>query len=261
MDFRESLEERYSQFTAQLPESLQVHLQGLDPLGVLISALVVLISLLYAIGLFRGRKSKGLVLLAGPCNAGKTTLFNRLSSRPDDLGTVASMQENDSVCTLTSETKKVSRTVRILDLPGHHALRHKLDGYLTEASGIVYVVDSTDRLYQNVEAAELLYELLVHPVTVRRRLNVLIACNKADDEQKAFSKEAVKKALEKHLETMKKTKTASVGQSSGSSVVGLGPLNKTFDFSAARARVRFTEMSAKERNFREVVDFIMDCSR
>ena len=44
-----------------------------------------------------------LVLLVGPCDAGKTTLFHQLTSGSTHQGTVASMQSNLSEGVLASE--------------------------------------------------------------------------------------------------------------------------------------------------------------
>lgn len=48
--------------------------------------------------------SKGnVVLLVGPCDAGKTTLFHQLAEGSTHLGTVASMQANEATGPLASE--------------------------------------------------------------------------------------------------------------------------------------------------------------
>jgi signal recognition particle receptor subunit beta len=43
------------------------------------------------------------VLLVGPCDAGKTTLFHQLAEGSTHLGTVASMQPNEAEGVLASE--------------------------------------------------------------------------------------------------------------------------------------------------------------
>lgn len=99
------------------------------------------------------------------------------------------MQENAATCTVASE--RGTRTASIIDVPGHASMRAKLEALLQEAAGIVFLVDAVDVTPQRTEAADLLYEVLTHPVVVRQRLPLLIACNKADMEMEAHSKVGV----------------------------------------------------------------------
>ena len=58
--------------------------------------------------LLGGSRRGNLVLLVGPCDAGKTTLFHQLTDGSTHLGTVASMQANEAVGPLASERVRTS---------------------------------------------------------------------------------------------------------------------------------------------------------
>ena len=53
--------------------------------------------------LLGGSRRGNTVLLLGPCDAGKTTLFHQLTEGSTHLGTVASMQANEAVGPLAAE--------------------------------------------------------------------------------------------------------------------------------------------------------------
>jgi hypothetical protein len=141
----------HPQFVQQLldalPTDVAAALQS-QPTEVLVAVFVVL-SLLLAFLLFSmltrtGRKSGSLIVLAGPCNSGKTSLFLQLRDGSTHSGTVASMQENSGVVRVLNAKGRPSGTVTLLDVPGHERLRHKLEQHLKEAVAVVFVVDAVD---------------------------------------------------------------------------------------------------------------------
>lgn len=90
-------------------EVLQAFLDALPPdvssmleqPGMLAGLLVGIVTLLVLLVMLIIRSAAGgrggaPVVVAGPCNAGKTTLFFQLRDGSTHLGTVASMQENSS---------------------------------------------------------------------------------------------------------------------------------------------------------------------
>jgi signal recognition particle receptor subunit beta len=98
-----------------------------------------------------------LILLVGPCDAGKTTLFHQLHEGSTHLGTVASMQANEAVGPLASETAAgvaSARPVQLVDVPGHPRVRGQAERYAGRAAGVVFVVDSVDFMPRKTEAAE-----------------------------------------------------------------------------------------------------------
>lgn len=157
-------------------------------------------------------------ILVGTCGAGKTAMWKKVRARrcfrqgmqtcnhndisqleggPEPVGYVTSMQENEGVFRIGA------RTVRLVDYPGHPRTRAHLQARLSvsaawtpaqsiaaskrrrevqesieSASCIVFVVDSTDFPSQTQEVAELLLDVLTNKAAARRRIPVLIACNK-----------------------------------------------------------------------------------
>ena len=101
-----------------------------DRSEVVVALAAVVLSLLWLLlsALLRGGSRGGkTVVISGPCNGGKTCLFHQLMGS-GVVDTVASMQENEGMCQVPS-----GGSARIVDVPGHERLRHKLDRYLQDA--------------------------------------------------------------------------------------------------------------------------------
>eukprot|EP00879_Flechtneria_rotunda_P005934 GHRR01006240.1.p1 GENE.GHRR01006240.1~~GHRR01006240.1.p1 ORF type:complete len:271 (+),score=67.33 GHRR01006240.1:329-1141(+) len=247
------------QLIAYLPQDLQKVAQTPEGLLAIIVTAAVGILCLFLLPVFSSRKKGNTIILAGPVNAGKTTLFLQLRDGTQHNGVVASMQDNAAVCSVSPGKGKASKQVRILDIPGHHSYLQKLGSSLSDAAGVVFLVDAVEITPHRVEAAEMLYELLVNPLLQRRRTAVLIACNKADLDEDAHSIDFIRKTLEKQLDTMRKTKTAAIGKDSGSQVPALGSLNKPFSLQGLPNKVVLAECSAKEGQLDDIKAFIGSC--
>lgn len=121
------------------------------------------------------------IIIAGPKNAGKTSLFNFLVSG-DPRFTLMSQKpniiSNFVQCTSSGNTK-----IRLIDFPGHTKLRYMIYKALNESSGIkglIFMIDSTSDPREIEDTAELLYEIL--NITERRgnAIDILLACNKSE---------------------------------------------------------------------------------
>ncbi|EFN54587.1 hypothetical protein CHLNCDRAFT_59704 [Chlorella variabilis] len=209
------------------------------------------------------------VLLVGPCNAGKTTLFHQLAEGSTHLGTVASMQANEAEGPLASEKAAgapAARPVRLVDIPGHPRVRGQVERYAGGAAGVVFVVDSVDFMPRKTEAAEQLYEVLSQAGLARRRVPLLLACNKQDQGSKAHTLDFIRKRLEREIDQMRGTRGSlgDVGGGGGGGAAQLGVRGEPFTFeSHARARgVRVTTatLSAVDKGgVAEVEAFIRRC--
>eukprot|EP00887_Chlorella_sp_A99_P002206 scaffold21.g2206.t1 len=191
------------------------------------------------------------VLLVGPCDAGKTTLFHQLRDGSTHAGTVASMQENVAECVLAAEKGGAARPLTLIDIPGHPRLRGKFDSYVDRARGIVFLVDSVDFMPKKAAVAEQLCDALCHPSVARRRLPVLLACNKQDMGSHAHTVDFVRKQLEKEVGQMRSTRgsLADVGDGSGGGGSAAAPLGVpgepfTFESHAQAHGVRVTAVGA-----------------
>eukprot|EP00775_Hariotina_reticulata_P003523 gene3523-3793_t len=205
------------------------------------------------------RKRGTTLIIAGPVNAGKTTLFYQLKDGSDHNGVVASMQENAAVCALSTGKGATAKQVRILDVPGHHSFRHRLEASMKDAAGVVFLVDAVEITPHKLEAADMLYEVLTNPQVHKQRIPILVACNKADLEEEAHSMDFIRKTLEKQLDAMRKTKTAAIGKDAGSQVPALGALDKPFSLQSLRNKISFVECSAKQGQLDDVRAFIGSC--
>lgn len=247
-----------------LPEGLRPFLttpEGLAVLFVVLGLLVVVLGL----GLGRGGRGGGgksgrgsSIVIAGPSNSGKTTLFYMLKDGSTHLGVVASMAENAATVSVKppAGSGRAARSgVAIVDVPGHHTARHRLEALLNSAAAVVFVVDAVEVTPHRTEAADVLFEVLAHPAVQRRRTPVLIACNKADLELEAHSVEFVRKTLERQLDAMRRTRAAAIGKDAGARAA-LGPADRPFSFAALPNKVALAEASAKAGKLDDVLTFI-----
>lgn len=238
------------------PASLPAPLQQLatpEGLVVIASILMLLLALVLASGRRGGRRGSS-VVIAGPPNAGKTTLFFQLKDGSLHNGVVASLGENAAAVTLRPP-RGGAKTASLLDVPGHPSTRHRLEAALSDAAAVVFLVDAVEVTPHRTEAADLLYEVLTHPAVARGRAPLLIACNKMDLELEAHSVDFIRKTLEKQLDAMRKTRAAAIGKDAGAKPA-LGPADKPFSFAALPNKVALAQASAKAGALDDVVAFI-----
>jgi signal recognition particle receptor subunit beta len=174
----------------------------------------------------------------------------------------------------TTNTTTNSPLIRVIDIPGHPRIRGRyFDQHISPAAGIVFVIDSVDFMPRKTEAAEQLYEILTHPVVSKKRLPILLACNKADAGPKAHTVDFIRKRLERELDAVRETRgalddldsTTHKGNSGGG--VYLGPMGEAFTFEALATKakgplVTATAVSAVDAGgWSDVVLFIKKCIR
>ncbi|XP_033103893.1 signal recognition particle receptor subunit beta-like isoform X2 [Anneissia japonica] len=216
-----------------------------DPvmLGVIVAVAVVLITIVIYKLLSRGRGGRNSVLLVGLSGAGKTLLFSRLMYNKDAVTFTSTKENAGSHMTLS---KKV---VNLVDIPGNIRQRQQyLDQYITQARGLVFVIDSAAFQKEVKEVAEYLYNILSNATFYKMSPKLLIMCNKQDITL-SKSAQVIKTQLEKEMNTVRKTKAAALGStddSSSSSEIFLGKKDKPFEFShLSKFKVEFVECSTK----------------
>eukprot|EP00898_Chlorokybus_atmophyticus_P000229 jgi/Chlat1/1206/Chrsp115S00739 len=207
------------------------------------------------------------ILIVGLMGAGKTALFSQLRDGTVHNGTVTSLDKNEGRFILNSEKVKAprARPVHVVDLPGHPRLQLKAEPYIGSARGIVFVIDAVELLPNSRSIAERMYELLTNRSIHKRRIPLLVACNKMDN-LNAHTVEFIRKRLEKELDQLRSTKntlseasTAAVraaGSSSGE--VYLGSKTEAFKFSQLPNKVSFAETSVAQGNIADVERFIRE---
>jgi len=129
------------------------------------------------------------------------------------LGTVTSSIENESeveICVSSSDRANNEKRVKVnvVDVPGHAKIRNRFyERFLPRAKGIVFFVDGVEFSTNKRDVADHLYnEILIDYDNVRRkRIPILIACNKTDKEA-CSPATFVKKRLESEIEMIRTTR-------------------------------------------------------
>ncbi|KAJ6684745.1 MULTI-COPPER OXIDASE [Salix purpurea] len=198
--------------------------------------------LLLIIRLLKRTKSNTIVL-SGLSGSGKTVLFYQLRDGSSHQGTVTSMEPNEGTFLLHSESAKKGKIkpVHVVDVPGHSRLRPKLDEFLPQAAGIVFVVDALEFLPNLSAVTEYLYDILTKASVVKRKLPVLICCNKTD-KVTAHTKEFIRKQLEKEIEKLRVSRSG-VSDADIANDYALGIPGEVFSFSQCINKVTVGEAS------------------
>mmetsp|Transcript_20990 Transcript_20990/g.45978 ORF Transcript_20990/g.45978 Transcript_20990/m.45978 type:complete len:258 (-) Transcript_20990:675-1448(-) len=221
-----------------------------------IAVVAVTILLLTLSRLLRGSKSTARkISLVGACGSGKTVLFYNLVGAQVPEGTVSSMVENQGTITILNDKGQTAGSATAVDIPGHERLRVKRDQHLQETKAIVFLIDSVEITPHKVEAAEELFEVLTHPSVAKRRVPILLACNKMDLETQAHSVDFIKRTLEKQLDAMRKTRTSLSSEAAAKAAV-LGKAEKPLVLSQLRNPISVASISALKGDVSEVHAFL-----
>ncbi|KAK1287349.1 hypothetical protein QJS10_CPB19g01455 [Acorus calamus] len=207
------------------------------------------------------RTKSNTIVLAGLSGSGKTTLFYKLRDGSSHQGTVTSMDPNEGTFILQSELEKNKKInpVHMVDVPGHSRLRLKLDEYLPQTSGLVFVVDALDFLPNCRAAAEYLYDILTNTIVIKRKVPVLILCNKTD-KVTAHTKDFIRKQLEKEIDKLRISRTA-ISTADIANGHTLGMPGEAFVFSQCVNKVMVAEASGLTGNVSQVEQFIREYVR
>jgi len=218
--------------------------------------------LIISIWKWRRSSSRGnTVVLAGLMNSGKTLLFIRMRDACF-RSTVTSLSENEDFIFVKAKKSNKKEMVHLVDTPGHERLRHKLRQFLPISRGVVFVIDSVDFEIQARQVAEFLYELLINRHVYKKKIPLLIACNKKDIVTATGSKR-IQTVLEEEIDQLRKTVQSIPRQNEeeNSEEISLGMREELFQFGQLENLVQFVECSAKESQIEDIVDFTYTCVR
>ncbi|KAL5759855.1 hypothetical protein ACOSP7_018364 [Xanthoceras sorbifolium] len=234
-------------------------LQQIPPPQLYVACAVLLLTttLLLFFQLFRRTKSNTIVL-TGLSGGGKTVLFYQLRDGSSHQGTVTSMEPNEDTFVLHSESTKKGKVkpIHLVDVPGHSRLRPKLEEFLPQAAGIVFVVDALDFLSNYRAAAEYLYDILTKSTVVKKKIPVLICCNKTD-KVTAHTKEFMRKQLEKEIDKLRTSRSA-ISEADVTNDFTLGVPGEAFAFSQCQNHVTVAEASGLTGEISPVEQFIRE---
>ncbi|KAJ4786001.1 Signal recognition particle receptor subunit beta [Rhynchospora pubera] len=234
--------------------------QPVEQIYIAVAVLFITFAFFLILSFLRTSKSNTIVL-AGLSGSGKTILFYQLRDGSPHQGTVTSMEPNDDTFVLHSDLseekqKKRAVPVHLIDVPGHPRLKPKLDDYLPQAAGLVFTVDAQDFLYNYQAAAEYLYDILTKAIVAKKKIPVLILCNKTD-KVTAHSKEFIKKQLEKEIDKLRASRNA-ISTADVTNEVVLGTPGTPFSFSQCQNKVTEAEASGLTGNISQVEQFIKE---
>lgn len=256
MDF-EKIETEVKIHVQKWVEEAQLLIQRTPPAQLYgaIGVVVFTMLLLILIKLFK-RKTSNTIVLTGLSGSGKTILFYQLRDGSSHLGTVTSMEPNEGTFVLHSETTKKGKIkpVHIIDVPGHSRLRAKLDEFLPQAAGVVFVVDAVEFLPNCRAASEYLFEVLTAASVVEKKIPLLILCNKVD-KVTAHTKDFIRKQLEKEIDKLRTSRTA-VSEADVAGEYTLGIPGEAFTFSQCHNKVVIGEASGLTGEISQLEDFI-----
>jgi len=120
------------------------------------------------------KRSAANIVVVGLDNSGKTTIINRL--KPGEA------QSSNIVPTVGFTVEKFQyRSLQLIafDMSGQGRYRNMWEHYYRDCNGIIFVIDSSDKLRLAV-AREELDQLLAHPEIRERRVPILFFANKMD---------------------------------------------------------------------------------
>ncbi|EOY25233.1 Signal recognition particle receptor subunit beta isoform 1 [Theobroma cacao] len=261
-DQLEQLKSQLEPWKNQLEQWLHQAIEFLNqipPIQLYAAVAVLLVStlLLLSFHLFKRTKSNSIVL-TGLSGSGKTVLFYQLRDGSSHQGTVTSMEPNEGTFVLNSESYKKGKTkpVHLVDVPGHSRLQPKLDEFLPQAAGIVFVVDALEFLPNCRLASEYLYDILTKASVVKKKIPVLICCNKTD-KVTAHTKEFIRKQMEKEIDKLRASRSA-ISAADIANDFTLGEPGEAFAFSQCRNKVTVAEASGLTGEVAQVEQFIRE---
>ncbi|KAL7420530.1 hypothetical protein Q5752_004481 [Cryptotrichosporon argae] len=176
-----------------------------------------------------GRKGTPTVVLVGPSDSGKTSLFAALAHQTH-AATHTSLTSSRTTFSLSVPSSPRARQVTLVDVPGHARLRDALAPHLSTADGTVFVVDASAVVRAAAGVAERLAPVL-SALAVRSRSSgsgggtqrLLILAHKADAlapsqaqgrldaVARAKAVERVRTALTRELERLKAARAGGAG--------------------------------------------------
>lgn len=160
------------------------------------------------------KTQKPAVLLFGPSGSGKTVMWQVLSWNEHRFPTITSLEPNEEgACVIKGKTssgkEKTKSGVRVVDVPGYGKLRPESFAQLKRATALVFVVDSVTFAADRKEVAKLLFDVLSHEDFQKKRIPLLIACNKAE-KLTAHPPDFIRKRLEREIEVHRSASAGSL---------------------------------------------------
>ncbi|KAJ2455309.1 hypothetical protein EV183_000845 [Coemansia sp. RSA 2336] len=181
------------------------------------------------------------VVITGLMSTGKTALWCHLRFSQTSVKSAAPMTQTSMALNIAEAFVNETRAL-LVDVPGHQKFHFDRTTQLSQASAVVFVVDSA-RVAQDIrEAAECLYDVLANQHVQEKEVPVLVVCNKQDDPL-ALANTRVQGLLEEEIDRLR-----------GSRQAGLDSVQDAAGDDAAEERARdFLGFEGKRFAFEDVV--------
>jgi len=221
------------------------------------TAVVGLVGLaIAAFFVFRSGKKTKNVALIGLMGSGKTKLFYHLVAE-HSVSSVTSQATNQ----FTLEVG--SRSVNLIDMPGHARVRTEIMSAVRGWDAVVFVVDATTVLTGQTmnQIANFLYDVLSVERVIARRVPVLVACAKSDVEF-ARPPDVIQSELELEFGCIRENRLQSnlIGTGDEQQLF-LGEEGRKFAFNQIRNPVDCVACSVNENNTGRVREFIANVAK
>ncbi|KAG9145383.1 hypothetical protein Leryth_008303 [Lithospermum erythrorhizon] len=251
--------EPIEQLKIEMQHYLHEYFNKVPPPQIYAAAGVLLFTFLFFIIIrLLKRTTSNTIVLTGLSGSGKTMLYYQLRDGSTHQGTVTSMEPNEGTFVLHSETtqKGKIKPVHVVDVPGHSRLRSKLDEFLPQSAAIVFVVDAVEFLPHCRAASEYLYDILTKASMIKRKIPLLLLCNKVD-KVTAHTKEFIRKQMEKEIDKLRASRTT-VSAADIANEFTLGIEGEAFSFTQCHNKVVIAEASGLTGDISQLEQFIRD---
>ena len=73
-----------------------------------------------------------------------------------------------------------SKSLTIVDLPGHEKLRFLYKPFMPKTTGIIFMIDSSNAIKNMRVIGELFYKILTTEIVQNKQIPILVLCNKCE---------------------------------------------------------------------------------
>ncbi|KAK7244401.1 hypothetical protein RIF29_39222 [Crotalaria pallida] len=250
--------EQWKEQVSQLRNVAIEHLRHVPVTQLYVAVAIVIFTTLLLLSRLLKHAKANTIVLTGLSGSGKTVLFHQLRDGSTHQGTVTSMEPNEGTFVLSGETTKKGKIkpVHVVDVPGHSRLRAKLDEYLPQAAAIVFVVDALDFLPNCRAASEYLFDLLSKGSVVKKKIPLLILCNKTD-KVTAHTKEFIRRQLEKEIDKLRASRSA-ISDADIANEFTLGVPGEPFSFTQCSNKIITAEAAGSTGEISQLEEFIRE---
>jgi len=256
-----------------MPDQSNVSFFGLSYMAIIIAVVVVLLSALFIMRRRQGmrplrramewimqKRGKYTVLICGPVDAGKTTLFNTLCGGKFQA-TQSSMEENVETFKIhprilgEKKDKLCNIHFEFIDFPGHPSKELHLGKFFHRVNGVILLVDGTsnDSL---INGSKTLFYLLEKKEFRNKKTPVLICANKTDlDSTQTLG--SIRSRILEEIKKLKDSRSTMENTDKGDEdIMSIGKSGEPLTLENLGLTVSLGQICTKEGKITDVLDFL-----